>query len=113
MAATPQTDAAPPWYASLPEPKAECGALDNAEVMKMLEATTSGDLKEARKYLLVDVRRNDWEGGTIATSINLPAQSLYQTRPIIYQLCQQAGIEQVFFYCDKHLCYNYIGKIHG
>ncbi|CEJ89196.1 hypothetical protein VHEMI05053 [[Torrubiella] hemipterigena] len=101
MAATPQTDTARPWYASLPEPKAECGALDNVEVMKMLEATTSGDQKAARKYLLVDVRRNDWEGGTIATSINLPAQSLYQTRPIIYQLCQQAGIEQVLFYCGS------------
>lgn len=103
MAATPQTDAAPPWFASLPEPKAECAALDNADVMKMLEDTVSGGDKEPRKYLLVDVRRNDWEGGTIATSINLPAQSLYQTRAIVYQLCQQAGIKQVLFYCGKSI----------
>lgn len=99
MSAAPQTDAAPPWYEAFPEPKAECTGFDNTEVMEMLEKE---DPKSKRTHLLVDVRRNDYEGGTIATSINLPAQSLYNTRPIIYQLCQQAGITQILFYCGKY-----------
>lgn len=69
----------------------------------MVEATVTGPKHESRKFLLVDVRRTDWDGGTIATSINLPAQSFHQTRPIVYQLCKQAGIEQVIFYCGKKL----------
>lgn len=94
------TEAAP-WWASFPEPKASCATIENTEVFEMLEKTLSENKDAQRKYLLVDVRRNDWEGGTIATSINLPAQSLYPTRPIVYQLCKQAGIEQIMFYCGE------------
>lgn len=54
-----------------------------------------------RDFLLVDVRRTDWEGGTVATSINLPEQSFYQTRPAVYRLCKQAGIKRVIFYCGE------------
>ncbi|GJD03293.1 arsenate reductase [Colletotrichum higginsianum] len=70
--------------------------------MVLLESQLAAGNDTARRdFLLVDVRRNDFEGGTIATSINLPAQSLYQTRPIIHQLCKQAGIKRVIFYCGS------------
>jgi len=56
---------------------------------------------QPRDFLLVDVRRNDWEGGTIKTSLNLPAQSFYQSRKTLLDLCDRAGIKQVIFYCGS------------
>jgi arsenical-resistance protein 2 len=41
------------------------------------------------------------KGGTIKTSINLPAQSFYQTRKTLLDLCDRAGVKQVIFYCGK------------
>jgi len=60
------------------------------------------DIKpEPRPFLLVDVRRTDWEGGTIKFSLNLPAQSFYQSRKTLLDLCDRAGIKQVIFYCGS------------
>lgn len=98
--APPSGDAAP-WWAGLPEPRATCESIENVEVMSLLEETIARAKHEKRNFLLVDVRRNDWDGGTVATSINLPAQSFFQTRPVVYQLCKQAGIERIIFYCGK------------
>lgn len=58
------------------------------------------DPKERKKdWLLVDVRRTDYEGGTVATSINFPAHTLFQTRATIFNMCKQAGVRRVLFYC--------------
>jgi arsenical-resistance protein 2 len=59
----------------------------------VLSALSSPDL------LLVDVRRNDFEGGTIKGSLNLPAQSFYLNRGVLYDLAKRSGIKQVAFYC--------------
>ncbi|KAK1764733.1 Rhodanese-like domain-containing protein [Phialemonium atrogriseum] len=72
--------------------------LEASEVADLLEKQTSD---QPRDFLLVDVRRTDWTGGTIASSINLPAHSLYPTRKIIYDLCKQAGIKRIIFYCGS------------
>ncbi|KJZ68680.1 hypothetical protein HIM_11936 [Hirsutella minnesotensis 3608] len=90
-----------PWWASFPEPKASCPRLEPADVMQLLESQSHLSAPKDVTFLLVDVRRTDWEGGTLATSINLPAHSLYQTRPIIHQLCKQAGIKTIIFYCGS------------
>ena len=97
MAAPPASEAASPWHAGFPEPKTQCPQLEADEVKAMLEGQIASGAP--RDFLLVDVRRTDWEGGTITTSINLPAHSIYQTRPIIHQLCKQAGIAKVITYC--------------
>ncbi|OAQ79382.1 arsenate reductase [Purpureocillium lilacinum] len=97
-----QEEASPPlWWAAFPEPKASCHRLEAADVMQLLESHASLGTHSDRSFLLVDVRRTDWEGGTVATSINLPAQTLYQTRPVIYQLCKQAGVKTIIFYCGS------------
>lgn len=88
-----------PWWAAFPAPKAQCDHIEPDEVLKLLEAQADQPASSARDFLLVDVRRTDWEGGTISTSINLPAHTLYQTRPVVYQLVKQAGIRRVIFYC--------------
>jgi len=44
-----------------------------------------------------------FKGGTIKTSLNLPAQSFYQSRKTLLDLCDRASIKQVIFFCGKHL----------
>lgn len=91
------------WWSAFPEAKASASTIENTEVLQLLESTAAVGKHSTRDFLLVDVRRTDWEGGTVSTSINLPAQSLYPTRPIVYQLVKQAGIKRVIFYCGKRL----------
>ncbi|KAF1986243.1 hypothetical protein K402DRAFT_394102 [Aulographum hederae CBS 113979] len=62
-----------------------------------------GDVLEAG-MLLVDVRRNDYEGGTLRGSLNLPAQSFYMNRKTLYRLCKGDGVNvitRVIFYCGS------------
>ncbi|KAF5712057.1 arsenate reductase [Fusarium globosum] len=97
----PQDTPQKQWWEEFPEPKAECPRTDPSIVAKLIEVNEASGKNAHRDFLLVDVRRTDWEGGTIATSINLPAHTLYQTRPQIYQLVKQAGIKRIIFYCGS------------
>ncbi len=87
-----------PWYAEFPEPASRPDSIEASEVLKLLEQQSNSPGKP-RDFLLVDVRRTDWQGGTVESSINLPAHSFYPTRRIVYELCKQAGIKRVIFYC--------------
>jgi arsenical-resistance protein 2 len=89
-----------PWWAAFPEPSSRPDNIESAEVFQLLEEQTKSSSKP-RDFLLVDVRRTDWTGGTVESSINLPAQSFYPTRKIVYDLCKQAGIKRVIFYCGQ------------
>lgn len=84
----------PPWHASLPAPQRTAPLLTRDAALSALNA---GNL------LLVDVRRTDYEGGTIKGSLNLPAHSFYWNRAALYDLCTRAGIKDVAFYCGKYL----------
>ncbi|KAK3307857.1 Rhodanese-like domain-containing protein [Chaetomium strumarium] len=86
-----------PWYAAYPAPKSEVATISREEVLEMLKTTPL----EKRDFILVDLRRNDFEGGTIRGSINLPAQSLYPTLPTLYALFKAAGLQKVIFYCGS------------
>ncbi|KAF5720335.1 arsenate reductase (Arc2) [Fusarium mundagurra] len=97
----PQDTPQKQWWEEFPEPKAECPRTDPSIVAKLIEVNAASGKNAHRDFLLVDVRRTDWEGGTIATSINLPAHTLYQTRPQIYQLVKQAGVKRIIFYCGS------------
>lgn len=90
-----------PWYAAFPEAQSSCPRVEASEVKKFLDDVLDGSSSKHRSILLVDVRQTDWVGGTIATSINLPSQTLYPTRPVIHQLCKQAGIHSIIFYCGE------------
>ncbi|KAH7391359.1 Rhodanese-like domain-containing protein [Cadophora sp. MPI-SDFR-AT-0126] len=87
------------WWDAIPAPRAKCPEMTADELMKAFDDM---DLTpEPRSFLLVDVRRNDWEGGTIKTSLNLPAQSFYQSRKTLLDLCDRASIKKVIFYCGS------------
>jgi len=61
------------WWDAFPAPRAKCEEVTSEELMKMFDDM---DIKpEPKSFLVVDVRRDDWQGGAIKTSINLPAQS--------------------------------------
>ncbi|KAF3143407.1 hypothetical protein TWF703_010821 [Orbilia oligospora] len=92
----PPTADGSPWHAAFPSPRTtKPGALTRKEVLELLQ-------KEGRKdFVLVDLRRNDYEGGTIRGSINLPAQSLYPTIPTLYDLFKAGNMKQVIWYCGS------------
>ena len=93
-------DSGAPWYASFPEPSSRPDSIEPAKVFALLEEQ-SQSAEKPKDFLLVDVRRTDWTGGTVESSINLPAHSFYPTRKIAYELCKQAGIKSVIFYCGQ------------
>lgn len=89
-------DSEKPWWEAFPEPKSRPVLIEASEVAELIEKQTAD---KPRDFLLVDVRRTDWTGGTVASSINLPAHSFYPTRKIIYELCKQASVKRIIFYC--------------
>jgi len=78
------------WYDDFPAPRHTAPLLPREAALSDLGS---------KDMLLVDVRRTDFEGGTITGSLNLPAQSFYMNRSVLYDLCKRAGIKQVAFYC--------------
>ncbi|KAJ5321144.1 arsenate reductase (Arc2) [Penicillium atrosanguineum] len=86
-----------PWHTAYPAPTSEVDALPRQELLRWIK---EGKMP-GKDYVLVDVRRNDFEGGTIRGSVNLPAQSLYPTRPALYTLFASSGVKHVIWYCGK------------
>ncbi|KAK4458535.1 arsenical-resistance protein 2 [Cladorrhinum samala] len=86
-----------PWHAAYPAPQATGGEITREEVLELLKTVPL----DKRDFVLVDLRRNDFEGGTIRGSVNLPAQSLYPTLPTLYALFKSAGTKKVIFYCGS------------
>src|SRR4051794_22702896 len=82
------------WTDAFPAPRTIAPSISREEALSDL---SSPDL------LIVDVRRTDYEGGTIRGSINLPAHSFYMNRGVLYDLCKRAGVKRVAFYCGE-LC---------
>ncbi|KAH7120889.1 Rhodanese-like domain-containing protein [Dendryphion nanum] len=88
----------PPWHAAYPSPRdSNVTSIPREEILKMLDHEEVG----GRDFVLIDLRRNDYEGGSIRTSINLPAQSLYPTIPTLYTIFKAAGIRKVICYCSS------------
>ncbi|KAF2243801.1 hypothetical protein BU26DRAFT_569699 [Trematosphaeria pertusa] len=98
MAAENAAASPPPWYAVYPAPRNSPATILREEVLDMMKA---GGVAAGKDYLLVDLRRNDHEGGTIRGSINLPAQSLYPTIPSLYVLIKAAGLRNIIWYCSS------------
>ncbi|KAK0672419.1 Rhodanese-like domain-containing protein [Cercophora samala] len=89
-----ETPAPAPWHAAYPAPSSQTVFIPRDEVLSIL----ANGRKDA---VLVDLRRNDFEGGTIRGSLNLPAQSLYPTLPTVYSTLKAAGLKKVIFYCGS------------
>ncbi|KIM95751.1 hypothetical protein OIDMADRAFT_59531 [Oidiodendron maius Zn] len=90
-------DSERPWHAAFPAPTAAASIVTCETVLSWMQA---GRLP-GNDFVLVDLRRTDYEGGTIHGSINLPAQSLYPTIPSLYTLFSTAGIKNVIWFCGS------------
>ena len=80
------------WYDAFPAPRNTAPSISRDNVLPLLSSP---------ELLVVDVRRTDYEGGTIRGSINLPAQSFFMNRAVLYDLAKRAGVKKVAFYCGK------------
>lgn len=80
------------WTDAFPAPRTTSPILTREQALSDLSST---------ELLIVDVRRTDYEGGAIRGSINLPAQSFYMNRGVLYELCKRAGVKKVAFYCGR------------
>ncbi|KAK1774694.1 Rhodanese-like protein [Copromyces sp. CBS 386.78] len=92
------TTVPPPWHAAYPVPKTEAPSITRGMVLEMLR---NGRNVAGKDFVLVDLRRADYEGGTIRGSINLPAQSLWSTIPTLYEMFKAAGLRKVIWYCGS------------
>ncbi|KAH9904974.1 Rhodanese-like domain-containing protein [Xylariomycetidae sp. FL2044] len=91
--------AAPPWHAAFPAPRTtSVDAVTKEEVLELLKNSSK---QAGVDYVIVDLRRNDHEGGTIRTTINLPAQSLYPSIPTLYNMFKAAGVAKVIWFCGS------------
>ncbi|KAL8773739.1 MAG: hypothetical protein Q9209_001507 [Squamulea sp. 1 TL-2023] len=84
------TNTEKPWYEAYPPARCETPA--SISSTELLHALKQG-CKPGVDFILVDLRRNDHQGGTIKGSLNLPAQSLYPSLPTLYDLCLAAGVK--------------------
>ncbi|KAK3299750.1 Rhodanese-like domain-containing protein [Chaetomium fimeti] len=91
-----------PWWTDFPEPISTATQVEPQEVFQLLRDHELPANKQ-RDFLLVDARRADCTGGTVRGAMNLPAHSFYPTRGTLYDLCKQAGIRRVIFYCGSSL----------
>ncbi|KAK4220303.1 Rhodanese-like domain-containing protein [Rhypophila decipiens] len=89
-----------PWWTAFPEPKSDVNTIEPAQVLELLESQHNGKPKPC-EFLLIDTRRTDCTGGTVTSSLNMPAHSFYPTRKSLYDLCKQAGIKRIIFYCGS------------
>ncbi|KAH7364325.1 Rhodanese-like domain-containing protein [Rhexocercosporidium sp. MPI-PUGE-AT-0058] len=93
--ATPTKE--PAWHAAFPTPRnTSPESISRLELLDMLSKKRS-----VKDFVLVDLRRVDFVGGTIRSSINLPAQSLYPTIPTLYEIFAAAGVKMVVWYCGS------------
>ncbi|KAH8787559.1 arsenate reductase [Hyaloscypha sp. PMI_1271] len=86
-----------PWYAAYPTQRNSASWVTKQTLLSWME---KGEIA-GKDFILVDLRRTDFEGGTIRGSINLPAQSLYPTIPTLYTLLSKAGIASVIWFCGS------------
>ncbi|QKX55850.1 uncharacterized protein TRUGW13939_02949 [Talaromyces rugulosus] len=95
MAATTEET---PWHAAFPAPKITAASISRDDILQWLQGQ---EHVAGRDFVLVDVRRTDFEGGTIKGSLNFPAHSFYLTVPTVYAVLSAAGIKDVVFYCGS------------
>ncbi|KAI0791917.1 Rhodanese-like domain-containing protein [Abortiporus biennis] len=96
LSSTP-SDAPPPvpaWAEHLPRPKSKPALLTADEVASLIRTKTPG-----KDFVVVDVRKGDFEDHYIQSAINLPAQSFHQTLPTLRVILQKIPV--VIFYCGS------------
>ncbi|CCG83531.1 putative Arsenate reductase [Taphrina deformans PYCC 5710] len=88
-------DEKPAWHEAYPKPKSEPPRVSHDILREMIEES-AGD--EDTGFVVVDVRRNDFEGLSVKDAVNIPAQSL----PLALSTWSKVfGDRTVIFYCGS------------
>lgn len=67
-----------PWHTAFPAPQSTVEKMPKERAMTMLS------IKGLASMLVIDVRRTDYEGGAIRSSLNIPAQGFWWNRQMLY-----------------------------
>ncbi|KAG0155256.1 Rhodanese-like [Penicillium digitatum] len=86
-----------PWHAAYPSPRGAAPSISREELLQWIQEGRQA----GKDFILVDLRRTDYEGGTIQGSLNLPAQSLYPMIPTLYSLVSNSRVKDVIWYCGS------------
>jgi arsenical-resistance protein 2 len=65
-----------PWHAAFPAPHLEAGVMPAARAQMILSMKIAS-------MLIIDVRRTDYEGGSVRGSLNIPAQGFWWNRGML------------------------------
>jgi arsenical-resistance protein 2 len=74
--ATKQEEEEKPWHAAFPAPRLEAGVMPAARAQMILSMKIAS-------MLIIDVRRTDYEGGSVRGSLNIPAQGFWWNRGML------------------------------
>jgi len=84
----------PAWYELLPAPRSQPPPITQEALAELIRTKEAG-----KDYVVVDVRRTDFEHGYVKGAINLPAHSFNQTLPGLVPIL--SNIPLVVFYCNR------------
>ncbi|KAG8844719.1 hypothetical protein FRB91_002377 [Serendipita sp. 411] len=82
------------WYSVYPPPRFDTPRISAEELAEIIKSKV-----EAVDYIVVDVRRTDFEDTFIRGALNLPAHSFYPTVSTITKLLSR--IPLVIFHCNS------------
>ncbi|SCV74370.1 BQ2448_6802 [Microbotryum intermedium] len=86
------------WWETFPSPIAEPDKMTTYQLREMMLDGQTGAGVE-RRFLVVDVRRTDFEDSFIKGAINLPAHSFHPTLPSLLPILSQYAL--VIFHCQS------------
>ncbi|SCZ98568.1 BZ3500_MvSof-1268-A1-R1_Chr3-1g05469 [Microbotryum saponariae] len=88
------------WWEAFPSPLAQADKMTTHELKEMmLDAAKEGGEGTEKRFLVVDVRRTDFEDSFIKGAINLPAHSFHPTLPSLLPILSQYPL--VIFHCQS------------
>ncbi|KAJ7039868.1 Rhodanese-like domain-containing protein [Mycena alexandri] len=82
------------WHAAFPSPTSTPASITPDELAVFIR-----EKELMRDYIVVDVRRTDFEGAFIAGALNLPAHSFYPTLSTVVTLLSPVPL--VVFHCNS------------
>ncbi|GAA5832638.1 hypothetical protein JCM5353_006703 [Sporobolomyces roseus] len=98
---TPSTSEEKPWHSAFPSPTSSLkdNTLSSITVSELREKVEQQSDLSKRDFLVVDVRRTDFEDAFIRGAVNLPAHSFYPTLDSLLPLL--SSHKQVIFHCQS------------
>jgi len=86
--------ATPDWHSFFPTPSFDTPRISAEDLVELMKTQKAG-----QDYIVIDLRRNDFEVAFIKGALNLPAQSFYPTLSTILAILSH--VPKVIFHCQS------------